>query len=307
MKHFLKIGDYEPDELQAMLDVSLSLQKDPRPVLRRKNILFVFEKPSLRTKVGTEVAINHLDGRVVHVEADVLLGTGVDPVFECRESLTDTMKNVSQWCDGVFARVYEHESLQNMAAESEIPIINALCDQHHPMQAMADLFTIQDHFGRDKKVTISFIGDANNVAYSLIEIALKFGHEVRFAGPEKYFWTEKQLQYFGNLAVDHGGTFLHTFDPVEGVKGSDVIYTDTFVSMGEEHQMKEKIKHFKTYQVNKKIYSEAKSGAGFMHCLPAHRGMEVTEDVIDHPNSWIYQQAENRMVVSKGVFATLLS
>ncbi|MEX0771417.1 MAG: ornithine carbamoyltransferase [Balneolaceae bacterium] len=306
MKHFLKIGDYEPNELQAMLDLSLSLQKEPKPVLKRKNILFVFEKPSLRTKVGTEVAINHLDGRVVHVEADVLLGSGVDPVFECRESLTDTMKNVSQWCDGVFARVYEHESLQNMAEESDIPIINALCDRHHPMQAMADILTLQNHFGKDTKVTISFIGDANNVAYSLIEIALKFGHEIRFGGPEKYFWTEKQLSYFGDLAVEHGGTFIHTFDPFEAVKGSDVIYTDTFVSMGEEHKMKEKIKHFKTYQVNREIYSKANPDAGFMHCLPAHRGMEVTEEVIDHPNSWIYKQARNRMVVSKGIFATML-
>ncbi|MEX2573452.1 MAG: ornithine carbamoyltransferase [Balneolaceae bacterium] len=306
MNHFLKIGDYEPDELQDMLTLSRELQNEFKPALKHKNILFAFEKPSLRTKVGTEVAVNHLDGRVIHVDADILFGSGVDPVFGCRETMTDTMKNVAQWCDAIFARVFSHETLQAMAAESEIPIINALCDRHHPMQAMADLFTIQEQFGEDRRVTIAFVGDSNNVAYSLIEIGLKFGHDVRFAGPEKYYWKNGHLAYFGKLAKKYGGSFFHTADPREAVKDADVIYTDTFVSMGEEDQMDEKIRHFERYQVNGAIQSEAKPGVGFMHCLPAHRGMEVTEEVIDHPDSWIYRQAKNRMVVSKGVFATLI-
>lgn len=307
MNHFLRISDYEPEQLGEMLNLSLALQENPRPVLKHKNILFAFEKPSLRTKVGTEVAINHLDGRVIHVEADVLFGSGADPVFGCRETMTDTMKNVSQWCDAIFARVFSHGTLQEMKKESDIPIINALCDQHHPMQAMADLYTIQEHFGPDQKVIITFIGDANNVAYSLIEISLKFGHEVRFAGPETYYWSTVQLEYFGSLAKKYGGTFMHTADPHKAVKNTDIIYTDTFVSMGEEEQIHEKIKHFEMYQVNKKIHSQAKPDAAFMHCLPAHRGIEVTEDVIDHPNSWIYRQAKNRMVVSKGIFASLIT
>lgn len=306
MNHFLTIDDYEPDQLQQMLDLSGELDENPRPVLRRKNVLFAFEKPSLRTKVGTEVAINHLDGRVVHVEADILFGSGVDPVFGCRETMTDTMKNVSQWCDAVFARVFRHETLVNMAREGEIPIVNALCDRHHPMQAMADLYTIQEKHGRDSRVCIAFVGDSNNVAWSLIEIALKFGHEARFAGPTAYYWSREQIEHFGRLEKRYGGTFFHSEDPAEAVRGADVIYTDTFVSMGEEKLMDEKLDHFRPYQVNGKLHAQAKGDAAFMHCLPAHRGIEVTEEVIDHPNSWIYRQARNRMVVSKGVFATLL-
>lgn len=305
MNHFLKIGDYEPDQLQEMLDLSQELDSDPKPLLDQKNILFAFEKPSLRTKVGTEVAINHLGGRVIHVEADVLFGSGVDPVFGCRESVADTMKNVSMWCDAIFARVFSHDTLTDMVRESEIPVVNALCDRHHPMQAMADLYTIQEKFGKGERVAISFIGDANNVAYSLIEIALMFGHDVRFSGPEKYYWKRSQLSHFCDLASRYGGCFSHTSDPVEAVRETDVIYTDTFVSMGEEDQMQEKLGHFKTYQVNMALKEKAKEEAAFMHCLPAHRGIEVTDEVIDHPNSWIYQQARNRMVVSRGVFATL--
>jgi ornithine carbamoyltransferase len=308
MKHFLKIGDYDRDQLQEMLDQSSRLQKEPEPLLARRNILFAFEKPSLRTKVGTEVAVNHLGGRVIHVEADVLFGSGADPVFGCRETMRDTMKNVSQWCDAIFARVFRHETLESMVSESTVPIVNALCDRHHPMQAMADLYTIQEKFGREKKVVVTFVGDANNVARSLIEICLMFGHEARFSGPAPYYWDNGQVGEFEAIAKRYGGTFTHSNEPRDVAKGADVLYTDTFVSMGEEEHMDEKLNHFKPYQVNGELYTLSNQGqAGFMHCLPAHRGIEVTEEVIDHPNSWIYQQAKNRMVVSKGVFVTLLS
>lgn len=305
INHFLTINDYEPDQLQEMLDLSRKLQTSPTPLLKGKNVLFAFEKPSLRTKVGTEVAINHLDGRVVHVEADVLFGSGADPVFGCRETMTDTMKNVSQWCDAIFARVFAHETLVQMAAEGDVPIVNALCDRHHPMQAMADLYTIWEQAG-DEKLSVSFIGDANNVSWSLIEILLKFGYEARFSGPKDFYWNRKQLAHFAELERRYGGTFFHSTDPGEIVKGTDVIYTDTFVSMGEEEQMKEKLGAFEAYQVNESLYRKAESDPAFMHCLPAHRGIEVTVDVIDHEHSWIYDQARNRMVVSKGVFATLM-
>lgn len=307
MKHFLTISDYEPDVLQEMLDLSMTLQNEPKPILRDKNILFVFEKPSLRTRVGTEVAINHLGGHVLHVTSDVLLGAGADPVFGYRESMTDTMKNVSQWCNAIFARVYKHQTLQNMAAEADISIVNALCNRHHPMQAMADLYTIQESFGKSKKVSVTFIGDSNNVAFSLIEICLKFGHDVRFAGPEKYFWSDGTLSAFSELSKQYGGSFSSSTDPAEAVKGTDIIYTDTFVSMGEEDLMEEKIQHFHEFQVNEALYSKAKSTTAFMHCLPAHRGMEVTDDIMHHDNSWVYRQAKNRMVVSKGIFARLLT
>lgn len=305
-KDFLRIGDFEPEQLQEMLDLSQALDRETKPLLDQKNVLFAFEKPSLRTKVGTEVAINHLGGRVLHVGADVLFGTGVDPVFEARESMMDTMNNVSQWCDAIFSRVFRHATLQSMAELAEIPIINALCDRHHPMQAMADLYTIQETFGKEEQVVITFIGDANNVARSLIEIALCFGHEARFSGPKAYDWSPEMMDHFDQVARRFGGTFRHSNRPEDVIEGSQVVYTDTFVSMGEEEQMDEKLATFKKHQVNGALFGKASSDAGFMHCLPAHRGMEVTEDVIDHPNSWIYRQARNRMVVSRGVFGTLI-
>lgn len=307
MNHLLRIGELEPDQIQSIFDLSLDLETNPEPVLTSKNVAFVFEKPSLRTKVGTEVAINQLGGNVVDIESDLMLSSGKAVPFSCRESLYDAMMNVSQWCDAVFARVYSHNTLVKMSKYGTIPIVNALCDQHHPMQALADLYTLQQKFGPDTKLDISYVGDANNVAFSLIEIALMFGHSIRFSAPAKYSWDEEQLSYFSLLSVQYGGSVYVTTDPAEAVSGADVIYTDTFISMGQEHLYEEKIKHFQPYQVNADLFSKAKKDTGFMHCLPAHRGVEVTDDVIDHPNSWVYNQAKNRMIVSKGVFATLLS
>ncbi len=306
MNHFLSITEYDPDHLQYLLDLSTELHHKSTPALQKKNIAFVFEKPSLRTKVGTEAAINHLGGNVIHIDSDILLSSGKAIPFTSRESLKDAMKNVSLWCDALFARVYTHQTLKNMAKYSSIPIINALCDQHHPMQALADLYTLQQQFGKEKKLTVAFVGDANNVAFSLSEILLKFGHTVHFSGPIEYNWKADKLSYFSLLATEYGGTFEQIDDPAKAVDSVDAIYTDTFISMGEEHLYEEKIEHFKPYQVNGELFSKASPAAGFMHCLPAHRGVEVTDDVIDHPNSWVYKQAENRMVVSKGVFAGLL-
>jgi len=307
MNHLLTIGELEPDQIQSILDLSTLLDTNDETPLMGKNIGFVFEKPSLRTKVGTEVAINQLGGSVVHIEADLLLANGKAVPFTCRESLYDAMMNVSQWCDAIFARVYSHNTLEKMKEYGTIPIVNALCNYHHPMQALADMLTIQQKFGDQKQVTLSFVGDANNVAFSLIEIALILGHNITFAGPLQYSWSDDKLSYFKLLTVEYGGTFFATSDPIEAVKNSDVIYTDTFISMGEEHLYEEKIRHFQPYQVNEKLFSHAKSETGFMHCLPAHRGIEVTDSVIDHKNSWVYQQAKNRMIVSKGVFTTLLT
>ncbi|MEX0661647.1 MAG: ornithine carbamoyltransferase [Balneolaceae bacterium] len=307
MNHFLTIGEYSPETIQSFIDTSELLHSSNEQVLTSKNIAFIFEKPSLRTKVGTEAAINHLGGNVIHVESDLVLSSGKAVPFSCRESLNDAMKNLSLWCDAVFARVYSHQTLQKMTKYGSIPVVNALCDEHHPMQALADLYTLQQKFGKEEKLTISFVGDANNVSFSLTEIALKFGHTVHFSAPEKYSWTQETLNYFSLLEVEHKGTFKQFNDPFEAVFNADAVYTDTFISMGEEHLYEDKINHFKPYQINEKLFNQAGKDAVFMHCLPAHRGIEVTDGVIDHPNSLVYKQAENRMVVSKGVFASLLN
>lgn len=306
MKHLLTIGELDPDQIQTILDVSLNLQENSNQILKGKNIAFVFEKPSLRTKVGAEVAINHLGGNVVDVDGNLMFSSGKAVPFSFRESLYDAMKNVSQWCDAIFARVYSHSTLEKMKEYGDIPVVNALCDLHHPMQALADLLTIQQNFGKDEPISLTFVGDANNVAFSLSEILLYFGHNVTFSGPKAHSWDEDKLKYFSLLAVEYGGSFNVNEDPKEAVHNADAVYTDTFISMGQEHLYEEKMKHFEGYQVNEELFSQAKPEAGFMHCLPAHRNVEVTDGVIDHKNSWVYQQAKNRMIVSKGVFSILL-
>lgn len=307
MNHLLTIGELDAAQILAILNLSEELSESTEPLLHGKNIGFVFEKPSLRTKVGTEAAINQLGGNVIHINPDLLLANGKAVPFTSRESLKDAIINVSQWCDAIFGRVFAHNTLRKMSRTGSIPVVNALCNLHHPMQALADMLTIWQNLGSDKKVTITFVGDANNVSYSLSEIALTLGHHMRFSGPENYNWNEEQLAHFKQLSEQYGGSFTLFEKPEEAVSNCDVIYTDTFISMGEEHLYEEKIKHFELFQVNSELFSKAEKHTGFMHCLPAHRGVEVTDEVIDHENSWVYQQAKNRMIVSKSVFALLLN
>lgn len=307
MNQLLTIGELNTEQIQTILALSEELAESKEPLLHGVNVGFVFEKPSLRTRVGTEVAINQLGGNIIDIDPGLLLANGKAVPFICRESLKDAMMNVSQWCDAVFARVYSHNTLEKMKQLGTIPVVNALCNKHHPMQALADMLTIHEKLGADSNAVITFIGDANNVSFSLTEIALILGHHVQFSGPSEYSWSKEQVQYFKLLAIQYGGEFLMVEDPFEAAKTSDVIYTDTFISMGEEHLYEEKIRHFEPYQVNVKLFSNAKKSTGFMHCLPAHRGVEVTDNVIDHSNSWVYEQAKNRMIVSKAVFALMLN
>lgn len=315
MKHFLSIGNHDQSFLQHMLQQSNYLHTNPSiQTLQGKNILFSFEKPSLRTLVASEVAINKLGGNVIHISPEAFLGGQVmhpaDLAFDVpdeRESLKDTVKNVSQWCDAIFARVYQHETLTTLSSYSDIPVVNALSEIHHPMQALADLYTLQEKFGTDRELTIAFVGDSNNVSFSLIEICLIFGHKIKFAAPDYYGWSDEKLQHFNELADTNGGTFVCSTDPIVTVSGADAIYTDAFVSMGEEHVFEEKLNSFKDYQVNEKLLAKAAPHAGFMHCLPAHRGVEVTDEVLDHESSWIYDQARNRMVTALGAFTALLT
>lgn len=309
--HLLSIETLSPEQIQHLLDKSHFLQfeaadAEARPLLD-KHVLFIFEKPSLRTVLGTEVAINQLGGHVIHTKPEIMLSQGKEVPFSSREAMKDTILNVAQWCDAIFARVFSHDTLAEMAALSPIPVVNALCEKHHPMQALADIFTIQEHFGADKPITLTFVGDANNVAQSLFEGLLKLGHEVRFTGPKAYGWSAKQAAHFEALAGAFGGAFSQSETPDEMLPGSDIIYTDTFVSMGEEHLSERKLSHFFGYQVNEAMLATAGPETHFMHCQPAHRGVEVSDAVLDHERSLVQQQARNRMVSSKGIFASLLA
>jgi ornithine carbamoyltransferase len=312
MKNILKINDLKKEEIIQILDLSEKYENYSNNILNGKNILFAFEKPSLRTTIGTESAINQLGGNVIHInpqtffEGDIIHSNSQKHNLTGREALKDIVNNVCKFCDVIFARVKYHQTLVEVAYHSSIPVINALCDIHHPMQALADLYTIQKNFG-NKKIKLAFIGDANNVAFSLFEILLIFGHSISFAGPKKYFFPGNLQYYFINLANKHGGEIEFLVDPKEAIKNADIIYTDTFVQMGQEHIYEDKIKDFLKYQVNIKLLSYTEKESYFMHCLPAHRGVEVTDEVIDSKKSLVYKQAENRMVVSKGVFTYLFT
>ncbi len=310
MKHFLEVGNLSNAEIEYVLELSEYLNEMQEESLLQTNVLFCFEKPSLRTKVGSEVAINQLGGRVIHIDPNAFLGGKIMhakpiPGLDEREALKDTVMNVSQWCDGIFARVFSHETLLTLCEHSEIPIVNALSDEHHPMQALADFRTIKQTYS-EEKVPITFIGDANNVARSLIEMGIRLGYPMGFAGPEIYGWSAADLAHFEDLCKYHDGSFTYFQHAKEAAISSQVIYGDTFISMGEEDLHEEKLAHFDGFQIDEKLMKLCPSEASFMHCLPAHRGVEVTNEVLDAPYSLIYQQAKNRMVVSKGLFTFLL-
>jgi ornithine carbamoyltransferase len=313
MQNLLTISDLKtPKTIQKILDLSVELQNDPsqKPLLG-KNFLFSFEKPSLRTKVGTEAAISSLGGNVIHIDPENFLSGAKNLIHssnkleKIRESLKDTVMNVNQWCDGIFSRVFSHSTLTALTNFSQIPVINALSDEHHPMQALADLLTIQEVFGKEKKIKIAFVGDANNVAFSLFEICLMMGHQCSFAGPKKHSFSKEKQKCLENIGAKFGGEISFYENPKKAVKNSDAIYTDTFVSMGEESLYEQKIKEFSGFQINSELMNLSGKDTKFLHCLPAHRGEEVTDEVIDSKNSLVYLQAKNRMVVSKGLFSFL--
>ena len=310
MKHFLEVGDLTKSEIEYVLQLSSYLDETHEDALHQTNVLFCFEKPSLRTKVGTEVAINQLGGRVIHIDPMAFLGGKIMhakpiPGHDERESLKDTVLNVSKWCDAIFTRVFSHSTLLTLCKFSEIPIINALSDLHHPMQALADFRTIQQEYG-DEKIPITFIGDANNVAKSLIEMGIMLGYPMGFCGPNAYGWSKEQVNHFKTLSYKYQGSFQYYDNAHNAALNSMVIYADTFVSMGEEGQYDEKMEAFNGFQINSRLMSLTPDEASFMHCLPAHRGVEVTNEVIDSNKSLVYQQAENRMIVSKGLFTFLI-
>ncbi len=311
MKNLLTITNLSKETIKHILELS-SKYSHPTNQLQWRNIVFAFEKPSLRTKIATEVAINQLGWNVIHIEPQVFYGWKVFAVESeekrnsWREVLKDTVKNINEWCDALFARVFSHQTLLEVDGFSDLKIVNALCDQHHPMQAIADLYTIQEIYGTSK-VSFAFIWDSNNVAFSLAEILLKFGHDVRIGSPDLYGFSNERKIYLTALAQENNTTILFTKDPEQAVQWANVIYTDTFVSMGEENIFDTKIQHFSRYQVNRELLSLANRNWHFMHCLPAHRGIEVTDEIMDHKNSLIYKQAKNRMITARWVFLTLFN
>jgi len=303
-KDFIAVSDYSPEKLQYMLDLAVSLKKEwkdggNKPLLQNKVLAMIFQKPSLRTRVSFDMAMRHLGGDALYLSpAEIGLGK--------RESIADVARVISGYVDIIMARVFEHEHVTELAKWASIPVINGLSDFNHPCQAMADALTILEEFGTLKDKNITFIGDGNNVAVSLMFAAAKLGAHFTLAAPEGYDMPEAAVETARGFASDSGSQIQLLRNPEEAVRNADVIYTDTWTSMGQEEEARIREKAFASYQVNEQLVEKAKAETIVMHCLPAHRGQEITDAVADGPHSRLFPQAHNRLHAQKAIIVHML-
>jgi len=305
MRHFLSLADYAPDELTEILNLAIRLKDEWRhdgnpPLLKGKVLAMVFQKPSLRTRVSFDMAMRHLGGDALYLSpSEIGLGQ--------REAISDVSRVLSGYVQVVMARVFDHEHILELARFSSVPVINGLSDFNHPCQAMADMLTILERFGQLKGLKMTFIGDGNNVAVSLAFACMRLGIDFTVAAPEGYALPSRALAMAEEMAQESGASLRQLHDPQAAVEGAHVIYTDTWVSMGQEEEAEHRKQVFPPFQVNEALVDLADSSAIVMHCLPAHRGEEITDQVADGSHSVIFQQAENRLHAQKAILATLLS
>ncbi|MDX1613782.1 MAG: ornithine carbamoyltransferase [Candidatus Promineifilaceae bacterium] len=305
MKHFLSLADLSSDELHNMLDLAFRLKDEWRaggnePVMKGKNLALLFQKPSLRTRVSFEMAMVHLGGYAFYMSpAEVKMGG--------RESVADVARVLSSYVDGIMARVFAHDHILELAEFSSKPIINGLSDYNHPAQALTDLFTIQEAKGRLEGLTVTYVGDGNNVARSLLFGAMKTGMHFRIASPPGYTLNDEDLVLAKDMRANDEQRVERYDDPILAVSDTDVIYTDVWTSMGQEEETAKRLEVFPPYQINQKLVSKARPDCLVMHCLPAHRGEEITNEVADGPNSVLFPQAENRMHAQKAILVELLT
>ena len=302
-KDFLHIADSSSDELQDLLDLAMALKKEyfndgNAPLLKGKALAMVFQKPSLRTRVSFEMAMQHLGGHAIYLSpAEIGLGQ--------RESIADVARVLSGYVQGIMARVFSHEHLIELARWASVPVINGLSDYNHPCQALADALTIQEKFGKAKGLNVAYVGDGNNVAVSLMHVCAKLGWNFAIANPIDYEIDSDAIDVAKQITCETGAEISFYNNPHEAVKGADVIYTDTWTSMGQEEETIQREEIFSSYQVNHQLVNEAKQDAIVMHCLPAHRNHELTDDVADGLQSVIFPQAHNRLHAQKAILARL--
>jgi ornithine carbamoyltransferase len=304
MKHFLDIADLSPEETQELLDMAVDLKKEyfdkgNRPLLKGKVLGMIFQKPSLRTRVSFDMAMRHLAGDALYLSPNEI-GLGQ------RESIADVARVLGGYVHALMARVFAHGHILELAKWSPIPVVNGLSDYNHPCQAMADALTIQEKLGRKKRLRVAFIGDGNNVAVSLMQVCAKLGWNFTLASPQGYDMEPEAIKLARATAEPTGSAFSFLRSPHEAVANADVIYTDTWTSMGQEQETSKREKVFPPYQVNAALVAEAPRHAIVMHCLPAHRNQELTDEVADGPQSVIFQQAHNRLHAQKAILARLL-
>jgi ornithine carbamoyltransferase len=296
---FTRDLDISQDELLALLDLTHQLKSNPSrfaKALTSRYITLLFEKPSLRTRLTFELAIKQLGG-------DCVVQTG--PIGD-REPLKDVARNLDRWTNGIVARTFSQNTIDQLAHWSSVPVINALSDRFHPCQALADVFTLQERFGDVRGLKLAFVGDGNNVANSLMLSALRLGMSFSLATPAGYEPDAEMVAQAEALAAVAGGQLLVTNDASEAVEGAQAVYTDVWASMGQEHEKEQRRRHFAPYQVNAALFGNAAPDAIFLHCLPAKRGEEVDDEVIESSQSAVFDQAENRLHVQKALLLMLL-
>src|SRR3990170_1958898 len=303
-RDLVSIDDLTPAELTAVLDRSAELKRrqragEPARLLAGKTLAMIFEKPSLRTRVTFEVGMRHLGGGAVNLApADIQLGT--------RERVRDVARNLSRWVDGILARTFAHRTVVDLAEAASVPVINGLSDWEHPCQALADLLTVQEHLGSLDAARLAWVGDGNNVLHSLLLGAVKMGASVAVATPAGHAPAERVVRRATEIAARSGGAIAVTTDPAEAVRAAEIIYTDVWVSMGQEAERAQRLRDFAGYQVNAALLRAAGGAPKVMHCLPAHRGEEITDEVLDGRSSIVLDQAENRLHAQKGLLALIL-
>ncbi len=302
-KDFIAVADYSTQELQGMLDLAIKLKAEyksggNKPLLKGKVLGMIFQKPSLRTRVSFDMAMRHLGGDALYLSPNEI-GLGK------REAISDIARVMSGYVEAIMARVFDHEHVVELARWASIPVINGLSDYNHPCQAMADALTIQEEFGSLKGLHVAFVGDGNNVATSLLHVCAKLGADFSIATPPGYELPQQVVELGKKIAAESGSRLRFLTDPHEAVQGAQVIYTDTWTSMGQEEEAKEREKVFPPYQVNAALVNEAAKDVIVMHCLPAHRGQELTDEVADGPHSRIFPQAHNRLHAQKAILVFL--
>src|SRR5437879_3245394 len=306
-KDFLSVLDFEPVDFERCLQIAAQVKADralgrqapTAGLLDGRHVAMLFDKPSLRTRSTFEIAVRELGGHVVDVQRDVALGR--------REPVTDVARNLERWVDAVVIRTFSQQVLEEFAAATtRLHVVNALTDQQHPCQAIADFMTLKERWGSLRGRTIAYVGDGNNVAASLAHAAAMLGVHLHVASPEAYQLPEAVVQQATRVAR-HGARLRLFSDPADAVANADAIYTDTWTSMGQEAEADSRRAGFRPYQVNEALMARAEPGALFMHCLPAHRGEEVTADVFESAASAVFDQAENRLHVQKALLLMLLA
>jgi ornithine carbamoyltransferase len=301
---YLTLADWSPDQVQSLLarasELKAAWKRGERSApLADRTLGMIFQKPSLRTRVSFEVGMQQLGGHALYLSPDeIKLGQ--------RESIPDVARVLSRYVDGIMARVFAHSDVETLARYASVPVINGLSDYCHPCQGLTDLLTIQEKLGSLRGARLLYVGDGNNVLHSLLFGAALTGMDLVYATPQGYDPEPAVVSRAQALARDTGANILCQRDPLQAAEGADVIYTDTWTSMGQESESAKRRLVFPPYQVNVALLERAKPSVGVMHCLPAHRGEEITDEVADGPHSWVFDQAENRLHAQKAILLALM-